>query len=85
MPELSHSVPEWGDEGLGYKVSRGMLWQDPGPEDQGWTLASWGNSGEESETGQQDSWLGLRRVTGLAQALKVPAPEFGSRGQAGAR
>lgn len=71
-------MPEWVWGGQVYKVSPGVLQWDSGPEDQGWTLTmAGGNSGGRRETRPQVSWAGLRRVTGLAQALKVP----GSRRQ----
>lgn len=61
-------MPEWVGEGLGCKISPGVLQRDPNPGDQGWTLARAGrNRGEKSQAGPQDSWLGLRRVTRLAQ------------------
>lgn len=70
---LCHSMPEWVWGGQGYKVSPGVLQWDSGPEDQGWTLTmAGGNSGGGRETRPQVSWARLRRVTGLAQALKVP-------------
>ena len=75
---LCPSMPEWVWGGLGYKVSPGVLQWDSSPEDQGWTLTmAGGNSRGGRETCPQVSWAGLRRVTGLAQALKVP----GSRRQ----
>ena len=61
-----HSVLEWGRwKGLGARPTLGCR---SGPPPPGWTLARpGGNRGEESEAGPQDSWSGLRRVTGLAQ------------------
>ena len=59
--------------GLVHKVSPGAPQWDSSPEDQGWTLTmAGGNRGGQGEARPQVSWAGLRRATGLVQALKVP-------------
>lgn len=60
-----------------------MLQEAPNPGDQGWILARAGsNRGAESQAGPQDSWSGLRRVTGLAQVqgsrFKIPEAGVGT-------